>query len=236
MEKNSSLVTILCSTFNSARWIRGYLESINNQLLPEFDIIFVDANSQDGSLNIIKDYTFREGISKKVIECEKRISVYEAWNVGIKDSTTPYVINVNTDDRLYRGALSTYLTYAQSYPNVDVFYGSCNVVKEENHLAPAGLYYWPEYSHATLIQQCICGPFPLLKRQTIVDEGLFDPVYNISGDYEMWLRLSKRGKKFLKVAETVGSFYYNPEGISSQNSPDWNEHVRQDMELRQRYQ
>ena len=61
-------LTVLCSNYNSDRWIDGYLESVNNQLLDNFTIIFVDANSNDHSLKTIKNYKFRNGITKKVIE------------------------------------------------------------------------------------------------------------------------------------------------------------------------
>ena len=84
MEKSTASVTVICSNYNSAKWIDGYLRNINNQLLAEFDIIFVDANSTDGSLQTIKDVQFREGINKTVVESEKRITVYEAWNDAIK--------------------------------------------------------------------------------------------------------------------------------------------------------
>ena len=43
-------LTVLCSNYNSDRWIDGYLESLNSQLLTEFTVIFVDANSNDHSL------------------------------------------------------------------------------------------------------------------------------------------------------------------------------------------
>ena len=64
MERNPK-VTIVCSTFNSAKWIDGYLESVNNQLEDEFDIIFVDAGSSDGSWETITNYQFRQGISSR---------------------------------------------------------------------------------------------------------------------------------------------------------------------------
>lgn len=234
MDQSIKTITVLCSTYNSERWIDDYLGCINNQLLKTFEIIFVDANSNDTSLQTIKEFEFREGITKKIIECKERITVYEAWNKAIEAADSSYVINVNTDDRIFPAALSVYSAYALTSPDVDVFYGNCNIVTDEQHNELGGVGYWPEYSHEVLLQQCCCGPFPFLKRSTIVDEGMFDPEYTISGDYEMWLRLSKRGKKFLKIKETVGSYFFNPEGIST--DPDkFEEHLRQDTKLRDLY-
>lgn len=230
------MITVLCSTYNSSKWIEGYLESINNQILEEFDIVFVDANSDDGSLQTIKDYTFREGINKTVIESETRVPIYEAWNIAINKSTTPYVINVNTDDRLYEGALLTYLGYAKAYTDVDVFYSPYIQVDDENHSRVSGFFMAPTPNHEQLLKGCYCGPFPMLKKSTIIEDGLFNPEYTISGDYEMWLRMSKKGRKFYRIQECLGSYYNNPTGMSTnRESKHWNEHLRQDAELRRVY-
>ena len=53
---DNSKISILCSNYNSSKWIDGYLKSINNQLLDCFEIIFVDANSTDNSLKTIKSF------------------------------------------------------------------------------------------------------------------------------------------------------------------------------------
>ena len=234
MEKSTASVTVICSNYNSAKWIDGYLRNINNQLLAEFDIIFVDANSTDGSLQTIKDVQFREGINKTVVESEKRITVYEAWNDAIKIAKTPYIINLNTDDRLYPTGLLTYLNYAKVNPSVDIFYGSCVVCEDADHQRITGINQWPEYSHETLLKMCIGGPFPMVKRSSLVEDGLFDPSFSISGDYEMWLRMSKKGREFFKVVEPVGSYYRNPEGVST-NPTGMPEHIRQDTLMREMY-
>ena len=236
MEKSVKPITILCSTYNSERWIAGYLDSINSQLLKSFDIIFVDAKSTDSSLQTIKEFSFREGIDKTVIACDNKIPIYEAWNMAIEKATTPYVINVNTDDRIFPAALVTYLSYAETLPDGDVFYGAYQVVDEPSHSHKVAVKFATPHNHQHLLQDCYCGPFPFLKRQTIVDAGLFNSDFTISGDYEMWLRLSKQGKNFYSIDELIGSYYENPEGMSTnRESAHWQEHLKQDKILRATY-
>jgi GT2 family glycosyltransferase len=236
MEESVKSVTILCSTYNSEKWIDGYLESINSQLLETFDIIFVDANSTDSSLETIKNYNFREGIHKTVIACDSKVGIYEAWNIAVEKANTPYVINVNTDDRLYPTALIIYLAHAVASPGFDVIYGSYQVVSDSSHLCTTQVKFAPPHDHRHLLQDCYCGPFPFLKRQTIVDSGGFNPKFTISGDYEMWLRLSKKGKTLQAIPEVIGSYYENPEGMSTnRESAHWQEHLQQDHVLRITY-
>ena len=236
MESNPRLITILCSTYNSSKWIDGYLQSINDQILKNFDIVFVDANSNDGSLQTIKNFKFRDGINSKILEYRERISIYDAWNIAINEAETPYVVNVNTDDRLFNAGLHIYQGYCQAAGWADIIYGTYLVVSDAHHHRFSGLRLCVPHSHNLLLQGCYVGPFPLLKKESIVDDGMFDPKYTISGDYEMWLRMSKKNRKFLHIVEPVGSYFDNPEGMSTnRESKHWQEHIRQDTEIRNLY-
>jgi hypothetical protein len=107
-------------------------------------------------------------------------------------------------------------------------------VTDPDHRKVVNLFDWPEYSHNTLVTMCICGPFPLLKRQTIVEAGMFNPEYSIVGDYEMWLRLSKMGRTFQKIPETIGSYFNNPAGLSTDKSLEV-ERMRQVHKIQTKY-
>ncbi len=208
-------ISIVCSNYNSDKWIDGYLEALNKQIHQEFTVIFVDANSTDNSLSTIKDFKFRDGITVKIIECEDRINIYEAWNLGIENADTEYVMNLNTDDRLYEYGLLTYNRYITMFPEADIFYGPCDIMDNAEHTSNIGVYNWPEYSHQNLLQRCICGPFPLLKKSAVEKAGYFDPIYPYSADYEMWIRMSYLGMNFVRISESVGSYYLNPTGNST---------------------
>lgn len=229
----SSMTTILCSNYNSKEWINSYLDYLNKQIIKEFDVIFVDANSTDGSLDVIKNYNFRPGINKKIIEHNVRIPIYEAWNEAILNATTPYVMNYNTDDCLYPTALMVCQSYAMMNPSVDVFYSPCLVSSDKDHKAISNIYLWREYSHESLLQGCFMGPYPYLKRSSVIEDGLFNPKYTISGDYEMWLRMSKKGRSFYKIPEVLGCYFNNPVGMStSKDQERVKNHWMQDAEIR----
>ena len=227
------MITLICSNFNSAKWISGYLTSINNQLYPEFDVHFVDGGSTDGSWDVIKNYKFRSGIKTKY-SVRKGCSIYEAWNVGFGQAETEYCMNFNADDRLFPAALTVASEYIKNDSKTDVFYSPCFIVQDERHSAFMGMHDWVEFSKEELLKNCICGPFPVVKRQAAIDVGLFNPKFTISGDYEMWLRMEANGKKFKKIPEPLGSYYLNPTGVSS-DPTKFDEHVKQDTAIRRMY-
>lgn len=227
------MITLVCSTYNSNEWIDGYLESVNSQIHPSFSIHFIDAGSTDGSWEKIKDFKFREGVSVKYTK-EPGCSIYEAWNIGYKESNTEYTMNFNTDDRLYPAALSILLAYAKENPEADVIYSSYLTAQDKEHQEIINLSLAPKMDKETLIANCICGPFPLVRTKAAVDAGLFNTEFTISGDYEMWLRLLSKGHSFLNIPEAIGTYYWNPQGMSS-NKDTFNEHLAQDVKIRGMY-
>jgi glycosyltransferase involved in cell wall biosynthesis len=227
-------ITIICSNYNSKKWIDGYLESLNAQTLKEFSVVFIDANSTDNSLKTIKSFDFRGGISTIILEFKDRINIYEAWNEAVKVSKTDYVVNLNTDDRLYPESLSKYSAFSSENPDVDLFYSPCDIKGDESHKDKIGEYNWPEYSHEILSHMCICGPFPMLKKASVERAGLFDPKYPHSADYEMWIRMSFMGMKFLRIDESLGTYYKNPTGMST-NPENLQKAQAEDREIQSKY-
>lgn len=211
-------ISIICSNYNSDKWINDYLNCINNQIDRNFEIIFIDANSQDNSLNAIKKFVLNTDIKASIIECDKRIGIYEAWNIGIKSCKTKYIMNYNTDDMIYKYAISIYNDYIEKYPLVDLFYGPCAFIKNRNIQDFASYANWPDYSHENMMQMCICGPFPLVKRKVFEEIGYFNTSFISSGDYEMWARMSKANYSFMKIPEIIGSFYYRSDSIHASNA------------------
>jgi glycosyltransferase involved in cell wall biosynthesis len=210
-----NLISVICSVYNSSKWLDVYLNCVNNQLQKEFEIIFIDANSTDNSVSIIENFKFREGIQYKIIKNSERISIYKAWNMGIQECSGEYVMNWNTDDLLYPSALVTYSEYLKQDPSVDLFYSPCCIVNSQSYDSVIGFRNWPEYSHELLLKFCYCGPFPLVKKSAIESVGYFNEKYKSSGDYDMWLKLSKAGFKLKKIPDIIGVFYQREDSVST---------------------
>lgn len=225
-------ISIITSVYNSENFLPLFLDSVNNQLENKFEIIFIDAASSDESLNIIKSFYFRDGISVKILECENRIGLYEAWNIGIKKSSNNYIMNWNTDDLLYPSSLSIYSKYIEKYNDIDIFYGNHVTINRQNINSITEIRMWPDHCHETLLRFCYCGPFPLVKKSAIENCGYFNEKYKSSSDYDMWLKLSKNNYKFKKIPEFIGGYFYREESISIYNMQ---QAQKEDLEIQSKY-
>lgn len=214
---SNAKISVICSTYNSAFWIQAYLESLNAQFLEEFEVLIIDAASTDGSLDTIKKFPFREGISVRVLEQSTRISVTESMNIGVKEVSGDFIVIYSVDDYLFPAALLTYSKYLMANPSVDFIYSHFFLHETVYPYKLTGIRVWPEHSHATLLKFCYGGPFPCIRKASLVKAGDFNLKYRSSADYDMWLRLSKNGCIFLRLNEVIGSFCYRPDSVSNQN-------------------
>lgn len=211
-------VSVLCSNYNSDKWIDGYLDAVDRQTLRNFQLVVVDAASTDGSRGKILRRVLRDDIKITIILDDKKIPIYEAWNDAIDASEGDYCINWNTDDRLYPESLEIMSSFLDEHKNIDLVYGHCAVTHDEDHSTQSGVYRWNEFSIPELLDHCFMGPFPMWRKSPVVDCGKFDPSYTIVGDYEMWLRLAANGYKMKMIDKILGSYYHNPKGMSTDST------------------
>lgn len=210
------MITIIASVFNAEIYLANFLNYINSQLLKEFEVIFIDANSEDNSLEIIRNFNFRNGIGIKIIEQHKRINVYEAWNIGVLNSSNAWVMNFNTDDKLFPSALSIYAEYILKDQDFDIIYSNCFISSDESHKSLLDIKIWEDANLIENLMRSSCvGPFPIMKKSSVIEAGLFNEEFSIAGDYEMWSRMQRLGFKFLKIEEFIGVYFLNPVGIST---------------------
>ena len=217
LAENMKKITVICSNYNSSLWINEYLNYVNYQKKIFFDIIFIDACSTDGSLNTIKNFNFNSNIESKIIECKERIGLYSAWNIGIKNSKTDYIMNFNTDDMLFDYALETYDKWINKDPEADIIFGPFGLVKTRNMYDFALYAKWPKYNHSLLMYEYLCGPFPLIKKKVFQEIGYFDESFITAGDYEMVARMSKNEYIFRQIDQCIGCFYERPDSISNRD-------------------
>ena len=85
--------SIIIPNYNKEKYIKECLDSIFNQTYKNYEVILIDDNSSDNSLEMIKDYDV------KLFHTD-RLNAGGARNVGLKNATGDYVIFLDSDDYL----------------------------------------------------------------------------------------------------------------------------------------
>src|SRR5579864_471869 len=99
MNTNQTLlpkISIIIVTYNAAAYLQKCLDSIYRQKYPSIEIIVLDAESTDGTVDILKANTNKITFWKS----EKDEGIYDAMNKALEHVTGEWVYFLGADDEL----------------------------------------------------------------------------------------------------------------------------------------
>lgn len=215
-------ISLITSLFNSKEYIEGFMENMIKQtIFDQCELFIVDANKKKEK-HLLKKYLKYKNIKYTHISdfgLKKDPGVYGCWNLGIKNCQGQYVTNTNIDDRRAHNALQKQFELLESKSYIDlVYYRTLETDKpNENFLSNSAKKEFPciDFSLENLLRvnSPHCQP---MWRKSIHDKyGYFNETLKYAADYDMWLRAADEGSQMYKINETLGLYYRNPNGISS---------------------
>lgn len=116
-------ISIIIVVKNNLLGLRKTLSSLSDQTHREFNVIIVDGQSTDGTLNCVTDFTDAFQSLKVISEPDR--NVYHAMNKGINLSNDQFLIFLNSGDIFYDDKSFFYIkTFITNDLQVhDVYYG-----------------------------------------------------------------------------------------------------------------
>ena len=215
-------ITISCSVYDGDSYIKSFLEDITKQtIFDQCELIIVNANSPGNEEKIILDYV-KKYDNIFYHRLDYRATTTEVVNMVIDDLSTGELITIgNIDDRRRKDCLEIQAKNLMFDREIDLVYADCIQTKKENETfennSSNGKLYEhsiEEFSKENMIK-CLPGPMPMWRLSVHKELGVFDKNYNYVNDWEMWLRLVKAGKKFKKINDVLGLYYFNEKGRST---------------------
>lgn len=191
-------LSIITCTYNSEAYLAQTISSVEQQGLgPDtFEHIFVDAASEDSTLDIIKDYQSRNPWYTIRIISQKPAGIYNAMNKGISESQWTYILFLHSDDFLVPHSLSPYLSFVGKTWNKELYFAqkyNYSDRDKKSSRAPGNLlwYMWI-YSFALCFIVYISQP-TVLHRKDIFDRlGYFDEQYRIIADMVFYANMANK--------------------------------------------
>jgi GT2 family glycosyltransferase len=88
-------VSIIIVNWNGRKWLKKCLDSLFSQTYKNFEIIFVDNNSTDDSIDFVRS---SYDLSKlRIVESDRNLGFAGGNNLGIKNATGKYIMFFNND-------------------------------------------------------------------------------------------------------------------------------------------
>lgn len=210
MESSNSLntnplVSVVIPVYNGEKYIAECLESVYQQTYPFFEVIIIDDGSTDQSLEIINKMP-----GEKKIISQKNKDVSHARNTGIKNASGQLIAFLDQDDLWDKRRLEKLIKIFLKNPDVDLFFTDLSKFNDERknwhpkdrHKAASRLS--DENLFENLIRKNVLMPSAVMvKKDSFIKAGMFDPEFRTCGDYEMWLRMAAKGKRFRYLPEPL---------------------------------
>ena len=180
-------VSIVTATYNSEATLRDTIESVLAQDYRNVELIIVDGNSQDHTLDIVRSYG--TAVSRCVSEPDK--GIYDAMNKGIQLATGDIIGILNSDDFFATPrALSLIVEQFEAHPELDAVYGDLYYVDSQQ--TDKVVRYWrnkPYHPKAFYHGWHPAHPTFYVRREVYEKYGTFDLRFPLSADFELMLRL-----------------------------------------------
>ena len=99
-EGNVKLVSIIVPVYNVAPYITKCMDSLRTQTLQDIEVIFVDDQGSDNSVQIIADYITLHSLqsSWRIVTMLENGGPGLARNIGMREATGKYFVFVDADD------------------------------------------------------------------------------------------------------------------------------------------
>lgn len=105
-------VSVISPIYNKERYILRFLKSIQYQNFKDLEIIFVDDNSIDNSIDIIEKYQ-KDDERIVLLKNGKNKGTFISRNVGVLAARGKYIMIADSDDILSKNIISTCYRYAE---------------------------------------------------------------------------------------------------------------------------
>ncbi len=232
-----SKVSVIIPTYNRAQMVCEAVDSVLAQTLKDVEIIVVDDGSDDGTGEVLQErygerirYFYQENQGRSV-----------ARNRGVRASSGPYLLFLDSDDLLLPDALRQQTEFLDAHPEVDVVYSDgyyCDAtgrpiqrISLERPSVPEG-----KLLEVMVLHNIVVATHSAMVRRRALDRlgyPYFDETLRGTEDGYFWLCLAAQGSRFASLSVLTCKYRLHAENASSPSSTLWSR--RWQSMLRRRY-
>lgn len=213
MNRKISIITV---AYNNRFGLEETIKSVTSQTFKDFEFIIIDANSNDGSKDLLESYSSQ--IDYWVSEPDN--GIYNAMNKGICKATGEYLIFMNSGDRFSSPEILEKII--PQFNGADIIYGNAYYELENRKKYE---YKIPsKITIGTLLKEPICHQSAFFKKGLFTKYGMYDESNKIASDWTYMMDLfihhnlsQKYINEFISIFEKTGiSTVSNSSGVSEQ--------------------
>jgi glycosyltransferase involved in cell wall biosynthesis len=220
-------VSVIMPVYNVQKYVTHAIHSVLVQTYQDFEIIIIDDQSPDKSIDICKNF---KDDRIRIIH-QQNLGLAGARNTGIHHAVGKYIALLDADDYWAPEKLECHVAHLESNPKLGISYSSSEFVDDEG--CSLGIKQTPKLKHITT-EDIFCrnpvgnGSAPVIRKAVfdaiafpgnskgINRDWYFDESFKQSEDIECWLRMATQTDwQFEGIAPVLTYYRVNDNGLSA---------------------
>lgn len=222
-----SLVSVVIPVFNREDLILRTLESVWHQSYPNLEIIVVDNDSSDNSIQVISNWYKRKcnvqntkygNRSFKLLFEEKHGATY-ARQKGLENSSGDLIIFFDSDDTMYPELVSTAAKEFNSDPDLDIVCWKCrlHLLDGSSRVPPVLL---KSHLEAHLLHTMLRPQGYMAKTEFINKIGGWNKPLKVWNDLELGFRILQQNPKIKTIDNILVEIFSQPKSLTGRRFRD----------------
>ncbi len=203
MSDNRPLVSIVIPVHNGEKYIREALDSCVDQTYQNIEIIIVNDDSKDGTLDVLKEYEKKDN-RIQIISVSKQNGLGNVINIGIRQSKGEYIARMDADDVMYPTRLEKQVEYLNNNQNCVAVGGQIDIIDAESRITGHREYAIEDkdIKKNMFLFQPFAHPAVTLRISAVESVGLYPENMWKVEDVKFFFLLSQKGE-FHNMPDTI---------------------------------
>ncbi len=185
------LISVVMAAKNYARFLPAAVESVMAQTFADWELVIIDDGSTDRTPTAVRPFLSDPRI--RYFRSD-RLGQSRAKNLGIGLSRGEFIAFLDADDAWLPTKLEKQLALFEGRPEIGVAYCRRKLMDEEGRLLPSkqqAAMHRGRVLTEMFVQNFVCFSSAMVRRRVFEHVGSFDPLWDLSIDYDLWLRVAK---------------------------------------------
>lgn len=205
-------ISIITPSFNSEKFIAKTIESVLDQTYKDWEMIIVDDNSTDNSIDLINSYMQKD----ERIKCsalEKNSGPAVARNHAVKEAKGRYIAFLDSDDLWTPDKLSKQISFMQEH-DIALSYTGYYQIEEKSGEVIEQIHVPKKVDYSELLKQNIIGCLTAIYDTEKIGK-VYMPNIRKRQDFGLWLKILKRVPYAYGIDEPLAYYRVRTTSVSS---------------------
>ena len=212
-----SKITVYMPNYNYGKYIDDAIKSVLTQTFNDWELLIIDDESTDNSLQIINKYKNHKKI--RIIK-QKNKGLNTTNNIAIRLSNSEYITRLDPDDYLDENFLLVLSKSLDKNKKYGLVYPDYYIVDKYKNIKNIHIHSKINKKN-TLKDSPAHGACTMFRRDILLNIGSYDEIFKCQDGYDIWLKFIQ---KYNPLNINLPLFYYRQHEISlSKKKQDINE-------------